>query len=375
MSSATPNILVVDDEDVMRAYLGEIFAEHYQVTCVETGEQCMASLAEQGYDLVLLDVNLPGVNGYDVCTHIRSTPAIAKTPIVFVSAKDSVEERLKGYEVGADDYITKPLSEDALLEVVDSVLASSLEIKKIEAQSREAMHTAFQAMANSAELGLTVRFLQSSYQCNSISELATQLLETTEQYGVACCLLFKSAKQQFLFNCESDSIEAKVLGKVTNKHRILDFGARTIITDDHVTLLIKNMPLHNPEDHGRIKDNLAVLIDGTEARCKALEVEQLLAEQRKTGLTNLADFAETQLEDIREIIRHQAGLTESVVDSINRQLEEAVFRLGLSENEEKFLMASIDDAISNAGDIIQQSHELKNKFEAFTGELNKLIQS
>lgn len=365
-------ILVVDDQEMSRLLLEDIFAEKYAVTCVASGEECLAAMDEAAYDLILLDAQMPGMSGYDVCRKIRQNPATVRTSVIFVSALDTAEERLSGYEAGADEYITKPLDEDTVVAKVETVLKASMDIKNIENQRQEAMNTAFQAMASSAELGLTVRFLKSSFQCATAKELADQLLETTEQYGVACCIRFNIFGKEYLYNCLPESIEAKVLEKITTKHRILDLGARTIITDKHATLLIKNMPLDRPEDYGRLKDNLIVLVDGAESRCQAFEINEKLAEERQAGIRALAGFAEKKLEEIREIIRHQADLTENVMESINGQLEAAVYRLGLDELEEKALLSSIDEAIASSGEIIQKSCALEARFEEFTAELSKL---
>ncbi|WP_018415822.1 response regulator [Teredinibacter turnerae] len=372
MRANRPHILIVDDQEMSRVLLQDIFAEKYDVTCLESGEACIEAVQTNSYDLVLLDAHMPGISGYQVCKQLRENPTTASTSIVFVSGLDTVEERLRGYEAGADEYVTKPLDEDTVVARVESVLAERIAVKNIESQRQEAMHTAFQAMASSAELGLTIRFLQASFQCQNEQELAKQLLEATEQYGVACCIRFAFGGEEHLYNCAPESIEAKVLEKITTKHRILDFGARTIITDKHVTLLIKNMPVESPEDYGRLKDNLTVLVDGAEARCVAFEINAKIAQERQAGIRSLAGFADKKLSEIREIILRQSDLTEDVIDEIKEQIEQAVYRLGLDEDEEKALIASVDQAISGASQIIQHSCALEARFEEFTGELHKL---
>jgi len=368
----TPKILVVDDVADNRQLLADIFADNYEVSCVDSGESCLKQLEASDFDLVLLDVSMPEMDGYVVCEKIRHSPKNDKIPVIFVSALDSPEERLRGFEVGGDDYIVKPVQEDRLTNSVEKALSQHMQVKRLEAHGREAMQTAFQAMANSAELGLTIRYLQASYHCKSVADLASELLETLENYGLACSLLFRIGQREYFFHCEEDSMEAKVLSRVKKGHRILDYGARTIVNDLHVTLLIKNMPVDRQEDYGRIKDNMAVLIDGTEARCQALEVEQQLADHQKMGLVTLTQIANEQLDEIRTIIGRQKQTTDEVLSSISRRIEESVFRLGLDEREEQTIMTTIDDAIGDAIEIVKHSDLLEEKFESFVAELSKL---
>src|SRR6185312_15086367 len=82
---------------------------------VSNGEEALAALEAAAMDLVLLDIMMPGIDGYEVCRRIRANPALALTKVILVSGKAMIEERLKGYDVGADDYMTKPFVPEELL--------------------------------------------------------------------------------------------------------------------------------------------------------------------------------------------------------------------------------------------------------------------
>ena len=108
-------ILVIDDDSANQAIMKELLGDNYEVRAVSTGQDALEVISNYQPALILLDIMMPGMDGYEVCRRIRMTPSLMNTRIIMVSAKAMVEERLKGYQAGADDYIVKPFSTDELL--------------------------------------------------------------------------------------------------------------------------------------------------------------------------------------------------------------------------------------------------------------------
>ena len=102
-------ILIVDDEPVGRETLEALlFRQGYRLAFAGDGPETLAKAAEIGPDLILLDVMMPGMDGFEVCQRLRADPVLAEVPIIMVTALDDRDSRLRGIEVGADDFITKP---------------------------------------------------------------------------------------------------------------------------------------------------------------------------------------------------------------------------------------------------------------------------
>lgn len=104
-------ILLVEDDDKIRDIVSEYFTAksqgQFEVIKAFTGEKGMEYIEKEKFDVVLLDVMLPGIDGFTMCRRIRKTTDV---PILFLTAKSSEEDRLYGYEIGCDDYICKPFS-------------------------------------------------------------------------------------------------------------------------------------------------------------------------------------------------------------------------------------------------------------------------
>ncbi|HUA14192.1 MAG TPA: response regulator transcription factor [Verrucomicrobiae bacterium] len=122
-SAPRPLIFVVeDDEDIGRLIMHNLQAAGFDVQSFVSSASVLAEAAREKPALFLLDVMLPGTDGFELCRHIHQTPSISTTPIIFLTAKTGESDRIRGLELGADDYITKPFSPRELVARVRSVL-------------------------------------------------------------------------------------------------------------------------------------------------------------------------------------------------------------------------------------------------------------
>ena len=114
-------LLIVEDEVKTGAYLQQGLSEAgFTVDVAITGEDGLHHATTSVYDLIILDVMLPGVNGFDILEKLRQNGHLS--PVIFLSAKDRVEDRVKGFELGADDYLVKPFSFSELLARIRALL-------------------------------------------------------------------------------------------------------------------------------------------------------------------------------------------------------------------------------------------------------------
>jgi two-component system phosphate regulon response regulator PhoB len=119
------NVLVVEDEaDIQQLVSYNLIRAGFHVTCADTGEEALERLRSENVDCVLLDLNLPGISGLEVCTTMRKVEANVQgsIPIIMLTAKGEEEDVVSGLECGADDYITKPFSPKVLIARIKAVI-------------------------------------------------------------------------------------------------------------------------------------------------------------------------------------------------------------------------------------------------------------
>ncbi len=116
-------ILVVDDIETNRRLLeARLSAEYFDVIEAEDGYKAIEAAREQNPDLILLDIMMPGIDGFETCRRLKADPALRHIPVIMVTALDQREDRIKGLEVGADEFLTKPVDDVALFARVRSLL-------------------------------------------------------------------------------------------------------------------------------------------------------------------------------------------------------------------------------------------------------------
>ncbi len=334
-----PLVFIVDDAADNRLLLCSLLEDEYRLMEADSGEQCLALLEQEEPDLILLDVSMPGISGYHTCIAIRKLAKSKSTPVIFVSAKDSPEERLEGFEAGADDYLTKPVDGTLLLEKMHIQLQRGIDRKQAIAQSQEAMNVAMEAMTSSSELGQILHFVKEVQAIQKSSALAAAVMTIAAQFGLNCCVLIDEA-EPLLLGCSADSMEARVLMKFRNAdQRITHLGIRTVIHSDMIIILIKNMPLGDESRYGRLKDHLAVLADIANGRAQSIAAEWRIKQQRVKFLHDLITLTEEKIKiTSNEINEYSTSVTDTVSGMVI-QLEAMLFSLGLEEDQEKQLMA------------------------------------
>ena len=110
-----PKVLIVDDDPLNRSLLRRVLGTSYALTEAETGPRALALVASEDPDVVLLDVMMPGMSGYEVCRRIKSRPDESLLPVILLTALDDQDDRNEGLAAGADDFLSKPFDRRELL--------------------------------------------------------------------------------------------------------------------------------------------------------------------------------------------------------------------------------------------------------------------
>lgn len=117
-----PTILAVDDCTFIQELIKEVLANNYHVLVANNAAEALSIIYQHPIDLLLLDVSMPGVNGLELCRTLRSLPQFAELPIIMLTARDGVFDRVQGRLAGATDYLTKPFELEVLQDACSKLL-------------------------------------------------------------------------------------------------------------------------------------------------------------------------------------------------------------------------------------------------------------
>ncbi len=127
LSDTRVKILVVDDkEDLVVTLKTSLEADNYNVVEAYTGHEAIEKAHSEIPDLVLLDLGLPDIDGYKVCDRMKKDPLTRLIPVIMLTGRDTIDNKVEGLDIGADDYITKPFSLDELKARIHTVLRRSM---------------------------------------------------------------------------------------------------------------------------------------------------------------------------------------------------------------------------------------------------------
>jgi len=365
---ATKILVIDDDKFIHKVIKRSLEPIGFDVRYAFNGHSGIEATLEDKPDIILLDVEMPGANGYEVCEHLKNLPDVKHIVIVFLSSQCSLRERLQGYEVGGDDYLTKPFEKEHLIARLKVLGKYQQERKEMQAQYKLAQKTAITAMTGTSEIAIALQFMERSIGYTSIEETMQGLLETPDQFHMDCCVCIENSFDNSVNNYDWYSSDGTVsplekeLVEMSDKNlRFLDFGCRTVAHYQPVSILVKNMPLDDMSRYGRLKDLLPVLLSIVNTKLNALRIYVALIDQSKelresfTGIRkNLFTLASTLVKN-RE---RSSLLTTDAVHNLGLKF----MGMGLEVDQETFLIDLIESSFSETLDAIDIGEQLRHSF-------------
>ncbi len=125
-------VLVVDDQPLnVKVLEAKLSSEYYEVISATDGASALAAMREEKPDIVLLDIMMPGMDGFEVCRQMKADPSLVHIPVIVITALSEARDRVRGLEAGADDFLTKPINENALFARLRSLLRIKLSLDEL----------------------------------------------------------------------------------------------------------------------------------------------------------------------------------------------------------------------------------------------------
>lgn len=221
--SPKPNILVVDDQPENLLILDDLLAADFIVHAASSGEQALATVAaDTPIDIILLDVIMPGINGFDVCRKFKASPQTCNIPVLFLTSLDSISDETEGFAVGGEDFIHKPFSAPVVLARI---------------------HTHLQLANNRRDLALRNENLELlvNERTRELIRQKQEVINAQDATIIAFCALAEARDNETGNHIRRTQNYVRILAELLREHpRFCDE-----LNDDVILQLYKSAPLHD----------------------------------------------------------------------------------------------------------------------------------
>ncbi len=345
-------VLIVDDNPVICEILSESIAEFYDVFAVKSGEECLQASEIYQPDLVLLDIEMNGINGYETCRRLREKNP--ELPVIFLSGHDTLEERLEAFDSGGKDFIPKNTPNEIILRKVQV----AFEAKKLRTELATEKGT-FEKMAmtfldSMGDGGVLLNYARAHLDCSDYAMLLEGTLQSIRHLGLESIIQIRypGGLLSATHVGPAGPLDISILNQVSNSGRLFQFKKRLVTNKEFVTMIIMNMP-DDPDLAGRVRDNIALLSDIcnafvigiTERKEKAVSTQTI----REANLS-----ARTEIVALREKYRKELVNIQLQLESMTREIEKVFFPLGLTNTQEEMISNTLTKNTNKVLQILNQ---------------------
>lgn len=359
-------VFYVDTETSIFGGLSSLLQDDFRVETFTSAQSCIDRLSEIKPDIFLVDVSLQDMSGLDFCAFLKSNIEKYDIPVIFMAAQDNIDIRMACYEAGGEDFIAKPLVASELLTKLRIAHRIVKEKRSLTDQAGYATKAAMSAMTSMGELGVVLQSLAQSFSCVSVKDLAQLILDALSQFELIGAVQFRNGDSEMTLGSDGMNVplEASILKHMSLSGRIFQFKSRCVFNYGGLTILIKNMPQADIERSGRIRDNLALLAEGAEARLRSLHLECLEKERRGAMESSLWEIKEA-LNAVQANYRRNCFEVTQAMLEYQEELTRSFVHLGLSESQENELSL-------NAGKYMQRMVGKQDENLFIVGQLEKV---
>lgn len=357
-------VLAVDDEPFNLEILEEILSEGYEFHSAMSGPECLEVVGQLQPSVILLDVSMPNMDGYEVCRRLKNNPESQDIPVMFVSARGALDERIEGYNAGGEDYIVKPFAREELEAKLRGLFKMQDHKKDLECQVQQATEMAFSAMSNSSEVGIVMQFVERTQELHSIEDLSAALIDTLSAYGLSASIEFRIDNNQSTHVSSHGTITPIVIelfDLLKNKGRLYSFEPRMMVNYSRLSFLIMNMPYSDDEKMGRLRDHLCFLASSAQQCLISIITAQKLQKQQQ-ALEQVMTLTKNKFQDLVWLLNDTHKANEEIFKDLQMRLEQHIPTMGLEEDQEQYIFRELDTTIQAS---IARGDNLKDVQSAF----------
>lgn len=369
-------IAVVEDDRTTRLLLQSSLGSHYALHVVESAEELLALPDRGGAQLFLLDVGLPGMDGLELCRALKSDPATAQAPVMFLSGHDTSEEILAGYEAGGQDYIVKPFDVASLRHKIENLQRIQAQQEILAEQVRNADELTTQVLASLDEYAVLIKFLRTLNECETPDDLIQESLGALQGFNLegAVQIRMQGSEKTCSAYGENWPLEVAVINHIRTLDRIFEHKHLAAFNFDNITMLVTNMPRHEFELCGRIRDHLAIAMESANAKIRAMQSFMENSWMRGEIGQILQDIGRAlqELAQKYQDARYQETIyTAHFIDEITSTFAE----VGMSQQQEDVLLESVRSHIKTFVDLYDIAPHTQGTLQVLTQRMEKILSS
>lgn len=369
-------IMIVDDSPELIHMLLEDLQSDFVVTAALSADEALQLLAENELpDIVLLDVNMPGMNGYEACEYIKSDPMLADVDVVFLSSNNSTEEIAHGLAVGGADYLLKPYDPAVLRTKLAHIQHLREQRLQWRADAKNASELAMAVINETGALGVVIHFMRASFTVQSPQALMDCLLETLRSYGLNAIAYWRVGE---LLECNatgeiSSMLELEMIERMHGSaQRLHTIGENLIIAKHHCVLLIKNMPIEE-QRRGSLLDNLQIILEGANAKLDYFVGQRTLLEAKQKLVDDIIMGLAPALDEVRQRqVNHKEQII-VLIAGMGIEVEKAFFSMGLTETQEAEILAILNRQLNWLADQLDEGMQVDASFTSLATHLSVLV--
>lgn len=366
-------VFAVDDDPMIQDVLCTMLSPSYEITAFDSAEACHAAMGSVQPDCLLLDVGLPGMDGYQFCRALKDGDDTRHIPVTFISSHDTIDSRLKGYDAGGEDFIVKPFEPEELLrklKVAENVVQARRSLQE-QVQASDELSTI--ALASMSDSGIVLQYMSQLIGWHDEKEIAAGTLDLLRRFSLDGVVQTRLGSRTHTLSSGGVDLplEVSILNHVRTLDRIFEFRTRGVYNFENITVMVHNMPIDDDVACGRIRDNLAIAAQGATARLKALAAEES-SHRSQEAVLEAVSAIQTTLDSLNQITLQNSYQTSQMIYVFEQQLSRTFVGLGLADSQEREIESSVSQFTRQLIEQTDQSVELQQSLEALSAKLHQL---